>query len=108
MRKIMPRRTYAVGTVLLRTDGVPHVKTPDGWRAEHRHIMELRLGRELDEGEKVFHLDNTLRGEDVKAYNDPKNLAVIKCRTKAWIKLSHSRVLFEPKPGKKLKEYAVR
>ncbi len=95
MAKIIPRRSYNVGTVLMRTDGVPHVKTEDGWKAEHRRIMELRMSRELVEGEKVFHLDNTLKGE--KGFNDPKNLAVIKCRTTKWIKLSHSRVLFEPK-----------
>lgn len=96
MAKGAPRRTYQDGTVIQRTDGIPWVKTDEGWKPEHRRIMELRLSRDLEEGEKVFHLDNTIR-DNPKAFNDPKNLAVIKCRTTKWIKFKHSRVLFEPK-----------
>lgn len=108
MAKHVPRRSYQVGSVVERTDGISHVKTGEGWRAEHRHVMELRLGRELEEGEKVFHLDNTLKGVDPKAFNDPRNLAVIKCRTTKWIKLVRSRVLYEPKKEGQYKQYAVR
>lgn len=108
MSKYIQRNSYIVGHVVERTDGIPHVKTGEGWQAEHRHIMELRLGRELEEGEKVFHLDNTLKGVDPKAFNDPKNLAVIKCRTTKWVKLSRCRVLYEPKKEGQFKQYAVR
>lgn len=106
MAKVIPRRTYQAGSVVQRTDGIPWVKTSEGWKAEHRHIMELRLNRELEEGEKVFHLDNTLR-DDPKAFNDPKNLAVIKCRTTKWVKLVRSRVLYEPKKEGQFKQYPV-
>lgn len=87
---------YKVGTIVMRNDGITHVKTKEnGWVAEHRHIMQNRLDRELVLGEKVFHRDNTLKGtEDFNKWN---NLIVIKCRTTKWIKLTHSRVIYEPK-----------
>lgn len=106
MPKIIPRRSYQVNTVVQRTNGIPHVKLKEGWKPEHRHIIELRLNRDLELGEKVFHLDNTLR-DDPKAFNDPKNLAVIKCRTTKWVKLKSSRVLFEPKKEGDYKKYSV-
>lgn len=89
-------RRYVPGTVTIRSDGYTFVSTADGQRAEHRLIMEHRLGRELEKGEKVMHLDNTLRGVDPKAFNDPRNLAVVKCRTTKWQKVK-CRVLYAPK-----------
>jgi hypothetical protein len=65
-----------------------------------------RMDRDLQPGEKVHHLDNTLLGE--KGYNDPKNLVVIKCRTTKWKKLSHSRLVYEPKEARPLPEFAPR
>jgi hypothetical protein len=87
--------SYNLGTVVMRRDGITQVKTREGWIAEHRLVMQQRMDRELNEGEKVFHLDNTLKGE--KGFNDPSNLTVIKCRTTKWEKLQRSRVVFEPK-----------
>lgn len=102
-----PRRSYNLGTIVMRTDGITHVKTKGGWLPEHRHVMQLRMGRDLEAGEKVFHLDNTLRGE--KEFNDPKNLTVIRCRTTKWKKLIHSRVVFQPKNEKaKYREFVPR
>jgi hypothetical protein len=89
-------RRYVPGTVTIRSDGYTFVKTADGQKAEHRLIMEHRLGRDLEKGEKVMHLDNTLRGVDPKAFNDPKNLAVVRCRTTKWVKIK-CRVLHVPK-----------
>lgn len=100
-------RRYNVGTVVMRRDGITQVKTSDGWIPEHRFVMQNRLDRDLELGEKVFHLDNTLRGE--KAFNDPRNLTVIKCRTTKWVKLVRSRVVYEPKKGaSRYKEYALK
>lgn len=102
MSKTPPRRVYREGHVVQRTDGIPWVKTSEGWKAEHRRIMELREG-ELQPGWKVFHLDNNLR-DDPKAFNDPKNLTIIKCRTTKWVKFKRTRVLYEP-PIKKADKY---
>lgn len=101
------RRHYNQGSVVMRTDGITHVKTKMGWVPEHRHVVQMRLNRDLEAGEKVFHLDNTLKGE--KDFNDPKNLTIIKCRTTKWEKLKHSRLIYEPKKdSKKYKEYSAR
>ena len=109
-----PRRSYTLGTVVMRTNGITHVKTrvqtPEGdkakWIAEHRLVVMQRMERELEPGEKVHHLDNTLLGE--KGYNDPKNLVVIKCRTTKWKKLTRSRVVYEPKQEKDLPQFRPR
>lgn len=86
---------YTLGTVVIRSSGYTFVNTRRGQIAEHRLIMENVLGRELEPGEKVIHLDNTLRGVDPKAFNDRKNLNVVKCRTTKW-KPVRCRVLFSP------------
>lgn len=106
MSKPLPRRSYNVGTILQRTDGVPYVKTAEGWKAEHRLKME-HLEGELEPGWRVYHKDNNLRGIDPKAFNHKDNLVIIKCRTTKWVKLVNSRVLFEPK-GVNLKQYSGR
>lgn len=102
--KTVLRPRYRTGTVVMRRDGTVQVKTKEGWIPEHRLVMEHQLGRELEEGEKVFHLDNTLKGEE--EYNDRRNLTVIKCRTTKWINLVKSRVMYIPrKDVTKYKEF---
>jgi hypothetical protein len=103
MSQLPPRRSYNVGTVVMRRDGITQVKTREGWITEHRLVIQQRMNRDLEPGEKVFHLDNTLRGE--KDFNDPKNLTVIRCRTTQWVKLTRSRVMFEPKKEKDTYRY---
>jgi hypothetical protein len=36
-------------------DGYVYIRTPDGWRGEHRVVMEKILGRKLQPGESVHH-----------------------------------------------------
>lgn len=100
-------RNYSVGTVIRRRNGYNFVKTRDGWKAEHRMIAELKLvDRELEPGEKVFHLDNTLRGED--GFNDKNNLAVIKFRTTKWTNFVKSKILYVPdKEPVKYKDFVI-
>lgn len=92
---------YPLGTVVMRTTGYNYVKTREGLIPEHRLKMQLKLGHELvkasdDQGwaHKVFHLDNTLRGTD--AFNDEKNLTVVKVRTTKWTAM-RSHIVYMPK-----------
>src|SRR5262245_50878979 len=95
------RRSYNLGTIVMDRDGIAKVKTREGWIAEHRHAMQIKLNRELEPGEKVFHLDNTLRGEN--GFNEMHNLTIIKCRITKWVKFKHSRVVYEPRQEKVFK-----
>lgn len=88
---------YVPGTIVIRGSGYTYVSTRGrGQIAEHRLIMEQVLGRELEKGEKVVHLDNTLRGVDHRAFNHRENLAVVRCRTTKWVPI-RSTVLWAPK-----------
>lgn len=61
------------------------------WKAEHRWIMEQkRLGRDLEPGERVFHLNG------VKDANHIENLVVIKFSMTKFVPLKKSVVLFIP------------
>lgn len=57
-----------VGTRVTHADGYVVVNTVDGWKLEHRHVMEQRLGRKLARGENVVHRNG--RRDD----NSPENL----------------------------------
>lgn len=95
MRSQQAQRRYKYGDGVERGDGYVYVKTRDnGWMAEHRHKMSLRM--ELGPQHRVMHLDNTLRGIDPEAFNDEKNLAVVIVRTTRWVKLKRTRVVFGP------------
>lgn len=98
------RRVYSVGAVVERPDGIRYVKTKEGMVAEHRRIMQLKHG-DFQPGWRVIHLDNNLRGEE--EFNDINNLVIQKCRTTKWVKLKHSRVVFDPEKHakRKYKEY---
>lgn len=56
------RKVTRQGYVLVRTD--------EGWKPEHRVVMERHLGRKLRHGEHVFHLDGDRQN------NDPANLTL--------------------------------
>jgi hypothetical protein len=50
--------------------GYVEVKTESGWMLEHRHVMEISVGRRLTATEHVHHLDRN------KTNNDPSNLVL--------------------------------
>lgn len=97
---------YPVGAVTEGSTGVQKVKTSEGWRPVSRVVAAnsskvINGGRELDDQDKVFHLDNTLIGE--KGYNDPSNLVVVRQRKEKVRFLRGGRVLFIPSQ-KKIKD----
>lgn len=59
----------------VREDGYVIVWTPEGYKLEHRVIMEQELGRPLDDAEIVHHIDRN------PSNNDPSNLEVIENQT---------------------------
>lgn len=92
------RGKYPVGTVVQHRNHYVRIKKQDGeWQSHHRWIAELQgdaTGKsgELQEGEKVFHLNGK------KDDNAAKNLIRIQFdTTKYYLKpLKTSQVLFIP------------
>jgi hypothetical protein len=48
---------YPIGTVQVQGNGYARIKTANGWKPQHRVVMEERLGRPLVSGENVHHLN---------------------------------------------------
>lgn len=69
-------RTVPVGTRRLTSSGYVDIKTEQGWRAEHRVVMERKLGRALEPHERVHHKNGD------RADNSPSNLELWKVKTK--------------------------
>ncbi len=100
MSENFPRmHQYPAGSKVQHTTRYVHVKGSDGkWKAEHRWVAELSIiGRDLEEGERVFHKDG------VKDHNDKSNLVVIKFSTAKFVPLKKSVVLYIPKIVKGVK-----
>lgn len=89
-------KNYPVGTKVQHRNRYIFVKC-DGekkWKAEHRWVMEQKvLGRDLEEGERVYHRDGD------RENNQPANLVAIKFATTKYVFLKKSRVLYIPKEG---------
>lgn len=95
MSSMQIAHVYPNGTKIQRKDGNVFVKVRGEWRAEHRLIAEFKIAnRELLPGEKVCHKDNTLLGEN--GFNECDNLVIIKCRTRRWVKLKKSKIIYMP------------
>ena len=69
--KMSLSRSMPLGSKHIISDGYVMIKTVDGWRAEHRVVMEKKLGRKLTSNEIPHHKD-----ED-KANNRIKNLRLM-------------------------------
>lgn len=91
-----PMGNYPVGSKVQHTTRYIHIKQANGkWQSEHRWMMEQKkLGRKLEEGERVFHMNG------VKDDNDISNLVVIKFSTIRYKPLARRVVLFVPKNGR--------
>lgn len=89
---------YPVGSRVLRRDGNVHIKTEGGMVRLSRHVAAMSAqvmngGRDLDEWDRVCHLDNTMRGEE--GFDDPRNLVVIRVN-REHVRFFKSKVLFIP------------
>lgn len=65
-----------LGSVGKHRSGYLTVKTTEGWVLQHRHVMEQKLGRELEPHERVHHRNGN------RADNSPDNLELWKVKTK--------------------------
>jgi hypothetical protein len=75
-----------VGTVRPSGKGYMQVKTENGWRAEHRIVMEHELGRPLRGGEQVHHKngrrdDNRLENLELRSGAHGIGATKAHCRT---------------------------
>lgn len=65
-----------IGAKCMHGSGYIQVKTPDGWKLEHRVLMEQLLGRKLSRREVVDHIDRN------RANNEPANLRLFESQGK--------------------------
>lgn len=66
---------HPIGTVVTDQYGYTRIKTEDGWKAGHRHVMESHLGRLLEPGENVHHINgvrNDNRIENLELWYVPQ------------------------------------
>lgn len=71
-------RASPVGTRSTKgANGYMRIMTADGWKLEHRHVMEQQLGRPLESWERVHHRDGNRQN------NDPSNLELWKVKSQA-------------------------
>jgi hypothetical protein len=92
------KKNLPIGSKVRHRDGYIFIKVCEGeqaWKAYHRLIAEKKiLGRPLQEGEKVY------RKMPDRNNNNPDNLVVLKFRTRKFVKLPYSEVIYIPKkPG---------
>lgn len=66
----------AEGTRTLHSNGYVLLKVGKKWVLEHRHVMQQKLGRSLEEHERVHHKDGN------RSNNNPSNLELWKVKKK--------------------------
>lgn len=54
-----------IGATRINNNGRVLIKTPLGWKQEHRHIMEIHIGRLLYKDEIVHHIDGDKINNDI-------------------------------------------
>jgi hypothetical protein len=82
---------YPNGSIILRTDGYKFIKQMDGrWISEHRLNAQRTIGRDLLEGERVYHKDGN------RMNNATTNLAVIRFNLEKFKRLPHTRQIYIP------------
>lgn len=73
--KSINKNTQPIGHIRLAMNGYEETKTQDGWRLNHRVIMENFLGRKLSERENVHHkngIKNDNRIENLELWVRPQ------------------------------------
>lgn len=103
--KYQRMHSYPAGSRTIGTKGAEKIKTKEGWQPYSRFVagLDKRVfngGRELDENDRVFHLDCTTVGQD--GHNDPSNLVVVRINREKVNLTKVSRVSFIPKAASEM------
>lgn len=61
----LPKTAKAIGSERITRGGYVEVKTERGYARKHVHVMEQHLGRRLDRGEVVHHIDQDKTNNDI-------------------------------------------
>ena len=82
------------GTMRKAPNGYWYQKTPQGWRLYHHVIVELKLGRPLKPGERVYFIDGN------RDNYEPDNLDVVDTKPKRLISVENQMFLLKDRLAK--------
>lgn len=55
-----------LGSKRITSKGYIDIKTTDGYKREHVHVMEVNIGRKLNRGEVVHHIDRNKQNNSIE------------------------------------------